>query len=266
MNWEDARLFLAVARAGQMLGAAKDARGQSGNTQPPPDSARNGARHQAFVSQHDRLSADRTGTGAFRGARAGRRTDPDRRRRDHRDQASHDGHGPDRRAGRVRRFVSRAAARQASRSGIPDLKLELVPVSRAFSLSHREADMAILVGRPQKGRLVGKKLTDYSLGPLRLAGYLDRAGRPAVGCRSRDPSAGRLCRRPHSHARIELCPEVSKNWRNAVSISSAMGQYAGGASGAGIGILHDYIAAGDPGAGAGPARSKDYPRLLDRRA
>lgn len=46
----------------------------------------------------------------------------------------------------------------------PDLKIQLVPVPRSFSLSQREADIAITIERPEQGRLMFSKLTDYSLG------------------------------------------------------------------------------------------------------
>lgn len=36
----------------------------------------------------------------------------------------------------------------------PELRIELVPVPRSFSLSHREADIAITIERPEQGRLV----------------------------------------------------------------------------------------------------------------
>src|SRR5262249_21147135 len=42
----------------------------------------------------------------------------------------------------------------------PDLQLELVPESRAVSLSSREADVAVALNRPPRGRLVAWKLTD----------------------------------------------------------------------------------------------------------
>lgn len=41
-----------------------------------------------------------------------------------------------------------------------DLALQPVPVPRTFSLSQRKADFAIIVGRPEKGRLKACKLTD----------------------------------------------------------------------------------------------------------
>ncbi len=58
----------------------------------------------------------------------------------------------------------------------PELKLQLVPVPRSFSLSQREADIAITIERPEQGRLVSSKLTDYTLGLYASADYLGRYG------------------------------------------------------------------------------------------
>jgi hypothetical protein len=41
--------------------------------------------------------------------------------------------------------------------------VQLVALPRVFNLSKREADMAIGVSRPEAGRLVVQKLTDYRL-------------------------------------------------------------------------------------------------------
>ncbi len=60
----------------------------------------------------------------------------------------------------------------------PGLRLELVPVPRAFSLSRREADIAVTLERPREGRLVARKLTDYALGLYAARDYLDRHGTP----------------------------------------------------------------------------------------
>lgn len=46
----------------------------------------------------------------------------------------------------------------------PDLDIELVATPRSFSLSKREADIAIGLSRPAYGRLHARKLTDYELG------------------------------------------------------------------------------------------------------
>lgn len=45
----------------------------------------------------------------------------------------------------------------------PQLQLELVATARLFSLSKREADIAISLTLPQDGQIIGRKLVDYRL-------------------------------------------------------------------------------------------------------
>ncbi|NJM82498.1 MAG: LysR family transcriptional regulator [Tabrizicola sp.] len=45
----------------------------------------------------------------------------------------------------------------------PGLEVQIVALPRVFNLSKREADMAIAVSRPEAGRLIVQKLTDYRL-------------------------------------------------------------------------------------------------------
>ncbi|MGY3501304.1 LysR family transcriptional regulator [Bradyrhizobium sp. USDA 4471] len=56
----------------------------------------------------------------------------------------------------------------------PDLDLQLVATARLFSLSKREADIAISLTMPKEGRIVGRKLLDYRLGLYAAPAYLDR--------------------------------------------------------------------------------------------
>src|SRR5258708_11652650 len=58
----------------------------------------------------------------------------------------------------------------------PDLLIQLVPLPRTFSLSRREADIAITLDRPKQGRLIVKKLTDYTLSVYGAESYLKRLG------------------------------------------------------------------------------------------
>ncbi|WP_454918831.1 LysR family transcriptional regulator [Xanthobacter sediminis] len=60
----------------------------------------------------------------------------------------------------------------------PGLTLELVAMPRAFSLSKREADLAIGLSRPPSGRLHAQKLTDYELGLYGSPGYIESHGAP----------------------------------------------------------------------------------------
>ena len=54
----------------------------------------------------------------------------------------------------------------------PGLEVQLVALPRVFNLSKREADMAIGVSRPDAGRLVVQKLTDYRLHLAASRSYL----------------------------------------------------------------------------------------------
>lgn len=54
----------------------------------------------------------------------------------------------------------------------PGLDIQLVALPRVFNLSKREADMAIAVSRPETGRLTVQKLTDYRLHLAASQAYL----------------------------------------------------------------------------------------------
>jgi DNA-binding transcriptional LysR family regulator len=60
----------------------------------------------------------------------------------------------------------------------PGLEVQIVALPRVFNLSKREADMAIGVSRPEAGRLTVQKLTNYKLHLAASRAYLERAGAP----------------------------------------------------------------------------------------
>ncbi|MGJ5618880.1 LysR family transcriptional regulator [Sulfitobacter sp. MF3-043] len=55
----------------------------------------------------------------------------------------------------------------------PDLDIQIVALPRVFNLSRREADMAIGVSAPTAGRLVVQKITDYQLHLAASETYLE---------------------------------------------------------------------------------------------
>jgi DNA-binding transcriptional LysR family regulator len=57
----------------------------------------------------------------------------------------------------------------------PGLEIQIVALPRVFNLSKREADMAIAVSRPATGRLTVQKITDYRLHLAAHEGYLAEA-------------------------------------------------------------------------------------------
>ncbi len=125
----------------------------------------------------------------------------------------------------------------------PDLVLQLVPLPRTFSLSRREADIAIILDRPEEGRLVGRKLTDYSLSVYAAPAYLERTG-PVGG--ADDLKDRTLVTYVHDLAYssgLDYMDALSRLCARRFECASAVGQMAAVEAGGGIGILHDYAAA-----------------------
>ncbi|WP_337183600.1 LysR family transcriptional regulator [Shinella sp.] len=245
MNWDDARMFLAVARTGQLLAASRRL-GVNHATLSRRVSAleealktrllirrTNGcdltAEGEAFLRAAERMETEmlavqasigRIDTAVAGTVRVG----------------APDGFGVSFLAPRLGRLTARH----------PELKIQLVPVPRSFSLSQREADIAITLERPEQGRLVSSKLTDYTLGLYASRGYLDENGTPDT---VEDLKAHRRIGYVEDlifTASLNFTGEIMRSWDAGFEISSATGQTEAVRSGAGIGILHDYIARQHP--------------------
>ena len=128
----------------------------------------------------------------------------------------------------------------------PDLTLELVPETRTISLSKREADIAITVRQPPRGRLVARKLVEYRLGLFAARSYLDR----------HEPIRSRPDLDQHEFVSYvdELIDFPELLTRNLTGTggkfvfrsSSSMAQQAAVAAGTGIAMLHLLAAGDDP--------------------
>ena len=241
MNWDDARMFLAVARTGQLLAASRRL-GVNHATLSRRVSAlekalktrllirrTNGcdltAEGEAFLSAAERMETEmlavqasigRIDTAVAGTVRVG----------------APDGFGVSFLAPRLGRLTARH----------PELKIQLVPVPRSFSLSQREADIAITLERPEQGRLVSSKLTDYTLGLYASRDYLGEHGTPET---VEDLKIHRRIGYVEDlifTASLNFTGEIMRSWDASFEISSATGQTEAVRSGAGIGILHDYIA------------------------
>ena len=241
MNWDDARMFLAVARTGQILAASRRL-GVNHATLSRRVSAleealktrllirrTNGcdltAEGEAFLRAAERMETEmlavqasigRIDTAVAGTVRVG----------------APDGFGVSFLAPRLGRLTARH----------PELKVQLVPVPRSFSLSQREADIAITLERPEQGRLVSSKLTDYTLGLYASRDYLAENGTPET---VEDLKAHRRVGYVEDlifTASLNFTGEIMRSWDAGFEISSATGQTEAVRSGAGVGILHDYIA------------------------
>lgn len=245
MNWDDARIFLAIARSGQILAAAKRLglnhatvgrrltsleealqaklfeRRTNGCTLTPAG--------EKFLIAAERIEADML---AARAEIGGTDVDVSGTVR----IGAPDGFGVAFLAPRLGELTAR----------YPGLTVQLVPVPRSFSLSQREADIAVTVSRPEHGRLVARKLVDYSLGLYASRAYLDAHGTPDTVA---DLSAHQLVGYVDDLVftpSLNYATEIDKAWSARFEIASALGQTEAVRAGAGIGILHAFIARRDP--------------------
>lgn len=123
----------------------------------------------------------------------------------------------------------------------PHLSIDLAANSGFLDPSRREADVAILLARPQRGPLITKKLSDYRLCLYAARAYLDR--HPPIAARSDLPAhrmigyVPDLLYSPELNYLDELGPAVEARLRS----SSINAQYRMVAAGSGIGVLPCFI-------------------------
>ena len=137
----------------------------------------------------------------------------------------------------------------------PALVAQLVPTPRGFSLSRREADLAVMVGRPEKGRLVARKLTDYTLGLYASPAYLAERPAPVDAAGIAEHRLVGYVEDLIAAPALNYAAEFLRDWRSSVELTSAIGQVEAVKAGAGIGALHDYLA-------IGPCREGSLVRVL----
>lgn len=241
MDWDDVRVFLAVARGGQILGASKRLglnHATVGRRVTSLESAlntqllvrrTNGCEltqaGEEFMLYAERIEAEMLSARSALG-------DVDETISGTVRIGAPDGFG-----------VSFLAPKLSLLAEMhPDLKVQLVPVPRAFSLSRRDADIVVSVELPDQGRLIAKRLVDYTLGLYASRSYL--ATRPPPRTLGELPGH-RLVGYVEdliTNGSLHYAPELARDWQANFEISSALGQVAAVRAGAGIGILHTYIA------------------------
>ena len=123
-----------------------------------------------------------------------------------------------------------------------DLLIQLVPLPRSFSLSRREADIVITLERPAHGNLIVQKLTDYTLSLYASQDYLKH--NPPI----RETEDLRkhlfityvddLLYTPALDYGRELAAAMPRRFE----CGSVVGQMEAVRAGTGVAILHDYAA------------------------
>ena len=122
----------------------------------------------------------------------------------------------------------------------PGLTLQLVALPRTFSLSRREADIAITLEQPTEGRLVSRKLTDYRLRLYASRDYLARHGPMAdladLAGRTLVTYVADLIYSPV----LDYFSGLEKYTARRYECASVVAQLEAVRAGVGVGILHDY--------------------------
>ncbi|MBV1704952.1 MAG: LysR family transcriptional regulator [Hyphomicrobiales bacterium] len=138
----------------------------------------------------------------------------------------------------------------------PGVRLQLSPMPLAPALARREIDVAIVLEKPDAGRFVARKLTDYSLGIYGAADYLAREGAPADAAGlARHRLVGYVGDLAYSPA-LGYVRELFGGAPTRLECASAVTQVEAVRAGAGLGVVHDFIA----------RRFPDLVRVLPARA
>lgn len=244
MNWDDVRIFLAIVRSGQILAASKRLGLNHATLSRRLTSLEEALKTRLFIRRTNGCELTEDGSRFLIAA--------ERMEAEMLDVQASLGRGDAAISGTVRigapdgfgvSFLAPRLGKLTARH--PELKIELVPVPRSFSLSQREADIAITIERPEQGRLIFSKLIDYSLGLYASKSYVEENGEPdTVEALKRHRRIGYVEDLIFSPS-LNFTGEIMRDWDAGFAISSAIGQTEAVRSGAGIGILHDYIARGD---------------------
>jgi DNA-binding transcriptional LysR family regulator len=241
MDWDNVRVFLAVARAGQFVGAAKRLR---------LDHATVSRRIAALETALGARLFDRRTTGA-RLTSAGERflaaaeemesaflhaqadiSDVDVELTGVVRIGAPDGLSTYYLVGALRDFVERN----------PGVRIQLVPTPQLMPLARREVDIVIGLDKPEEGRFVARKLTDYSLGVYASAAYLDAHPPPAdVDELARHRLIGYVEEYAFSSA-LDYVRELFGGAPTAFECASAVTQFEALRGGLGLGVVHEFIA------------------------
>ncbi len=128
----------------------------------------------------------------------------------------------------------------------PHLTIELVANPRSFSLSKREADIAVSMARPSQGNVYARQLVDFGLGIYASQSYL--ASHPPVTSRQ-DLAQHRWIGYVEDlmwTTELDYLPMVDRNIQPRLHISNVISQMAAVVGGAGLGVLPHFMAANSP--------------------
>jgi DNA-binding transcriptional LysR family regulator len=245
MDWDNARIFLGIYRAGTLRGAAALLQ---------VDQATAGRRLNAMEQMLGARLFLRTPTG-YVPTPAGELAFAAAERMEHAaDQLQRQMQGIDDRLCGVVRLAATdtmgkhflMVAMQRLHAVHPDIRVVLSTSTQVSNLTRREADLAVRTIRPSSPDLISRHLTRREVGLYAAKSYLKLRGEPqpdtalaghdlVIYQRSISPSQG-----------VALCGEAIGNARVAMEVNSGLMMIEAVRAGLGVGELPTHMADGDP--------------------
>lgn len=245
-NWDDYRVFLAVARTGSLLGASQQLK------MDPATASRRIARLEAALNAPLFLKLPRgyqvTETGQDMLTHIEEIESAERLAR------GTAAEGDAQLAGSVRigapdgmaNYVLPQVCTRITLAN-PKIQFQIIALPRVFNLSKREADLAISISPPKNGRLLVRKICDYNLHLAAHESYL--RDKPAIAGRA-DLNGHRVVgyvpdlifdRKLDYLSEIgpDISPELSSN---SVAVQMQLARHGGG-----LCIVHDFALPATPG-------------------
>lgn len=138
----------------------------------------------------------------------------------------------------------------------PQVRLQLMPLPQLTPLARREVDVVVGLDKPEAGRFVARKLTDYTLGIYASAAYVKRSGAPAdAEALKRHRLIGYVEEHAFSSA-LDYVRELYDGAPTSFESASAVTQLEALRAGVGVGVIHAFIV----------RRFKDLVRVLPERS
>jgi len=242
MNWDDYRYFLAVARSGRLSAAGRQLR---------VDHATVGRRVRALEESLDTKLFDRSPrgyaltdaghrlVGVAEGMESGAISAQAELGGQHKTISGTIRIGA---TEGIATFVLAKTAADLCRKH-PELEIQIVTLPRTFSLSKREADIAIAVSPPTSGRLKYRKIADYKLHLYGTKNYLKNHPQiKSIDDLTKVRGIGYVSDLIYDKE-LDYIPLVSPDLKAHLTSTSIHVQLEATLSDAGVCILHDFMVA-----------------------
>lgn len=245
MNWDHLRVFLTIARSGQILSAARDLK---------LDHATVSRRLTTLEKELGATLVERTPAGCVL-TQAGQQLfqTAERMESEMLSIQSRLGDTDEALSGVIRigapdgfgiYFLTQQLSALVDR--YPALTIRLMPLPKIFSVSKREVDIAITLDRPEDGRLICQKIVDYRLRLYASSTYLARNAAPQF---SEDLQSHTLVTTLSDilwSPTIDYFDAQTTSWRSRFECANLAGQFEAVKCGIGVAVLPDFVASGVP--------------------